>query len=94
MRTVAVIQARCGSTRFPRKVLATLQGRPMLAHIIERVSRATLVDRTIVATTDGTSDDEVAALAAAHGAGVTRGSEHDVLRRYVLAAREHAADVI
>jgi spore coat polysaccharide biosynthesis protein SpsF (cytidylyltransferase family) len=94
MRTVAVIQARCGSTRFPRKVLATLQGRPMLAHIIERVSRATLVDRTVVATTDAAGDDEVAALAAAHGAGVTRGSEHDVLSRYVLAAREHAADVI
>lgn len=94
MRTVAVIQARCGSTRFPRKVLATLQGRPMLAHIIERLSRATLVDRTVVATTDGAADDEVAALAAAHGAGVTRGSEHDVLSRYVLAAREHGADVI
>ena len=94
MTTVAVIQARCGSTRFPRKVLAPLQGRPMLAHIIERVSRATLVDRVVVATTDGANDDEVATLAAESGAGVTRGSEQDVLGRYVLAAREHGADVI
>jgi spore coat polysaccharide biosynthesis protein SpsF (cytidylyltransferase family) len=94
MRTVAVIQARCGSTRFPRKVLATLQGRPMLAHILERVSRAEQVDRVVVATTDEAGDDEVAALAAAAGAGVTRGSEHDVLSRYVLAAQEHDADVI
>jgi spore coat polysaccharide biosynthesis protein SpsF (cytidylyltransferase family) len=94
MTTVAVIQARCGSTRFPRKVLAPLQGRPMLAHIIERVSRATLVDRVVVATTDGTIDDEVASLALESGAGVTRGPEDDVLTRYVLAAREHGADVI
>jgi spore coat polysaccharide biosynthesis protein SpsF (cytidylyltransferase family) len=94
MTTVAVIQARCGSTRFPRKVLAPLQGRPMLAHIIERVSRATLVERVVVATTVGAIDDEVAALAVEHGAGVTRGSEHDVLSRYMLAAREHAAGVI
>jgi spore coat polysaccharide biosynthesis protein SpsF (cytidylyltransferase family) len=94
MTTVAVIQARCGSTRFPRKVMAALRGRPMLAHIVERVSRATLVDRVVVATTDGTADDEVAALAAAAGAGVTRGSEDDVLGRYVLAAREHGAGVI
>ncbi len=94
MTTVAVIQARCGSTRFPRKVLAPLQGRPMLAHIIERVARATLVDRVVVATTDLPRDDEVAALAAAHGAGVTRGPEDDVLTRYVMAAREHAADVV
>jgi spore coat polysaccharide biosynthesis protein SpsF (cytidylyltransferase family) len=94
MTTVAVIQARCGSTRFPRKVLASLQGRPMLAHIIERVSRATLVDRLVVATTDGAGDDELAALAAASGAGVTRGPAADVLTRYVMAAREHGADVI
>ena len=94
MTTVAVIQARCGSTRFPRKVLAPLQGRPVLAHVIERVSRATLVDRVVVATTDGAGDDEVAALAVASGAGVTRGPEADVLTRYVMAAREHDADVI
>jgi spore coat polysaccharide biosynthesis protein SpsF (cytidylyltransferase family) len=94
MTTVAVIQARSGSTRFPRKVLAPLQGRPVLAHIIDRVSRATLVDRVVVATTDDPRDDEVASLAVALGAGVTRGSEDDVLSRYVLAAREHSADVV
>ena len=94
MTTVAVIQARCGSTRFPRKVLAQLRDRPMLAHIIERVLRATLVDQVVVATTDGAIDDEVVTLALASGAGVTRGSESDVLSRYMLAAREHSADVI
>jgi spore coat polysaccharide biosynthesis protein SpsF (cytidylyltransferase family) len=92
--TVAVIQARCGSTRFPRKVMAPLQGRPMLAHIIERVSRATLVDQVVVATTDSSIDDEVAALTLASGAGLTRGPEDDVLTRYVMAAREHDAEVI
>jgi glutamate-1-semialdehyde 2,1-aminomutase len=94
MRTVAVIQARCGSSRFPRKVLASLHGRPILAHIVERVSRAALVDQVVVATTDTADDDEVAALAEAAGAGVTRGSEQDVLSRYVLAARDHGADVV
>ncbi len=94
MTTVAVIQARCGSTRYPRKVLAPLQGRPMLAHIIERVSRASLVDRVVVATTDLGRDDPVAALTLESGAGLTRGSEDDVLSRYVQAAREHDADVV
>jgi spore coat polysaccharide biosynthesis protein SpsF (cytidylyltransferase family) len=94
MTTVAVIQARSGSTRFPRKILAPLQGRPMLAHIIDRVSSATLVDRVVVATTDGATDDAVASLALTSGALVTRGPEDDVLSRYLLAAREHRADVI
>jgi spore coat polysaccharide biosynthesis protein SpsF (cytidylyltransferase family) len=66
----------------------------MLAHIIERVARATLVDRVVVATTDGAIDDELATLALDLGAGVTRGSEQDVLSRYVLAARDHDADVV
>ena len=66
----------------------------MLAHIIERVSRASLVDRVVVATTDVARDDAVAALTLASGAGLTRGSEDDVLSRYVQAAREHDADVV
>jgi spore coat polysaccharide biosynthesis protein SpsF (cytidylyltransferase family) len=94
MTTVAVIQARCGSTRFPRKVLAPLAGRPMLAHVVGRALRATTVDRVVVATTLDSADDEVASLAEACGAGVTRGSTDDVLSRYLLAAREHGADVV
>lgn len=94
MTTVAVIQARMGSTRFPGKVLADLRGRPVLAHIIERCSRAETVDRVVVATTDAALDDPVAAQARASGAGVTRGPVEDVLSRFVLAAREHDADVL
>jgi spore coat polysaccharide biosynthesis protein SpsF (cytidylyltransferase family) len=94
MTTVAIIQARMGSTRFPGKVLADLQGRPMLAHIIDRVSRAATVDRVVVATTVDPIDDVVASLAAESGALVTRGPVDDVLTRFVLAAREHVADVV
>ena len=62
MTTVAVIQARMGSTRFPGKVLAESQGRPMLAHIVERCSRADTVDRWSWPPPP-TGDDAVAELA-------------------------------
>jgi spore coat polysaccharide biosynthesis protein SpsF (cytidylyltransferase family) len=94
MTAVAVIQARCGSTRFPRKVLALLEGRPMLQHVVERALRATTVDRVVVATTLAPEDDEVASLAMECGASVTRGPTDDVLSRYLLAAHEHDADVV
>ena len=93
-RNVAVIQARAGSTRFPRKVLADLCGKPMLAHVIERVALAETLDDVVVATTVEEEDDVVANLAVACGARVSRGPVADVLSRYVLAAREHAADVL
>jgi spore coat polysaccharide biosynthesis protein SpsF (cytidylyltransferase family) len=93
-RIVAIIQARVGSTRFPGKVLADLCGKPMLVHVIERVSLAEVLDAVVVATTIEGEDDVVADLAIACGASVTRGPVHDVLSRYVLAAREHEADVM
>ncbi len=92
--TVAVIQARLGSRRFPGKVLADLCGKPMLAHVIDRVQLAATVDEVVVATTTAGEDDAIAELAVERGAGVTRGSISDVLGRYVLAADEHHAAVV
>jgi spore coat polysaccharide biosynthesis protein SpsF len=92
MRTVAVIQARMGSTRFPGKVLADLCGRPVLAHVIDRVSRATTVDAVVVATTTDPADDRIAELDL--GVKVSRGPVDDVLSRFLASAREHSADVV
>lgn len=49
---IAVIPARYGSTRFPGKSLALIQGRPMVQWVYERTRRSTLVERVIVATDD------------------------------------------
>ncbi|MCB1976946.1 MAG: 3-deoxy-manno-octulosonate cytidylyltransferase, partial [Nitrosomonas sp.] len=38
MKTIAVIPARMGSTRYPGKPLAPLLGRPMIEHIYKRVA--------------------------------------------------------
>jgi len=49
---LAVIPARFGSTRFPGKPLALINGKPMIQHVWERVQQVTAIDRTIVATDD------------------------------------------
>jgi spore coat polysaccharide biosynthesis protein SpsF len=94
LNTVAVIQARMGSTRFPGKVLADLCGRPVLEHVINRVTRAVTVDHVVVATTTDPADDAVVAVANGLGVKVSRGPMNDVLTRFMVAAREHAADVV
>jgi spore coat polysaccharide biosynthesis protein SpsF len=94
MKTAAIIQARLGSTRLPRKVLLPLQGRPMLAHVVERVARAHRVDEVVVATTTCSMDDELWQFCRANGWRVVRGSETDVLSRYWTAAQEVAADQV
>ncbi|WP_439816619.1 cytidylyltransferase domain-containing protein [Zavarzinia sp. CC-PAN008] len=94
MTTAIIIQARLGSTRLPGKVLMDLGGRSVLAWVLERALAATLADVVVCAVPDKAADDPVAAEALACGAQVHRGSESDVLDRYVGAARQVAADVV
>ncbi|MGH2829999.1 MAG: cytidylyltransferase domain-containing protein, partial [Actinomycetota bacterium] len=92
--TIAIVQARMGSTRFPGKTLHDLCGRTLLERVLDRVSRASSVDAVVVATTQEAIDDDLARVAAGFGAAVFRGSTEDVLDRYVRAAREHGATVV
>jgi N-acylneuraminate cytidylyltransferase len=61
---VAVIPARGGSKRIPRKNIRPFHGRPMLAWPIAAVKASGLFDRIVVST----DDDEIAGVARAHGA--------------------------
>jgi 3-deoxy-manno-octulosonate cytidylyltransferase (CMP-KDO synthetase) len=66
MKSVIVIPARYGSTRFPGKSLARLRGRPMIQWVWEAASRSRLTEQVIVAT----DDDRIADVAAKFGADV------------------------
>lgn len=48
--TIAIIPARLASTRFPRKVLASATGKPLIRHVCERVALCRDVSRVVVAT--------------------------------------------
>jgi spore coat polysaccharide biosynthesis protein SpsF len=94
MRRVIIVQARMTSTRLPGKVLADLAGRPMLLRQLERLARCRQVDEIVVATTTQPTDAPVLRVCDAAGVRWFRGDEHDVLGRYLGAAREAAADLI
>ncbi len=52
MKTVAIIPARLGSSRFPGKPLVDILGKPMIEHVWRRVSMCTFLDEVWVATPD------------------------------------------
>jgi len=83
-----------GSSRFPGKTLAEICGRPMLWYVVKRVSSSRAVNTVVVATTDCSSDDAIAAWCAQEGVCCFRGSEDDVLDRFYRAAKEASANVI
>ncbi len=93
-KTVAIIQARMGSSRLPGKVLLDLEGQPLLVRVVERVKRASLLNETIVATSTSDQDSAIVRLCSERGYPVFRGSLKDVLSRYYEAASQVEADVI
>ena len=93
-RVVAIIQARLGSVRFPRKVLSEFRGTPILDVMLERVSQSRSIDVIVLAIPDTSENDELEEFALSRGVKVVRGSETDVLNRYAKAARESRADII
>ena len=46
---VGIIPARIGSTRFPKKILADIEGKPMIAHVAEKALAAEMLDKVIIA---------------------------------------------
>ena len=93
-RTVAIVQARTSSTRLHGKVLMHLEGQPMIVRQLERVARASRLDAIVVATSDHSSDDNLAKLLREQGIDVQRGPLEDVLHRFVMTLDARAADVV
>ena len=94
MRVVAIVQARMGSSRLPGKVLADLAGASMLARVVQRLRLARRVGHIVVATTSAIGDVAVLQEAERLDVSTHGGSEHDVLARYLGAARAARADAI
>ena len=93
-RTVAVIQARLGSQRFPEKMLADLGGHSLLEWVVTRVQRSRLLDRVVVATTEEVQDDRLVAECRRLKVDVVRGPTDDVLARFVHAIEGDSAEAV
>jgi spore coat polysaccharide biosynthesis protein SpsF len=89
VRTVAIIQARLGSERLPGKVLLDLEGKSVLERVVSRARAIERADAVVVATSQVAADDRIAAECRRLRVECVRGSEDDVLDRFVAAA-EHA----
>lgn len=72
------------STRLPGKVLSPVLGKPMIIRQIERISRSTMIDKLVVATSSETTDDELESALNTAGVEVWRGPLDNVFERFAL----------
>jgi glutamate-1-semialdehyde 2,1-aminomutase len=94
MKIVAVVQARLGSTRLPNKVLAPIGDVPLIEFLLSRLSKSERISQIVLATSTSQVNDQLAVVVQNLGYQVIRGSENDVLQRYVDAAHATDADVV
>jgi spore coat polysaccharide biosynthesis protein SpsF len=93
-RIVATVEVRMTSSRLPGKHMLEACGKPILAHLINRLKRVPSLDEIVIATTVNPADDVLCQLATDCGVNFHRGSEDDVMQRVVDSAASVNADLI
>ena len=94
MKTGFLIIGRLKSTRLPKKLLLNIQGRPILAHMFDRIKQCKRVDEIILCTSTNPQDDPLEDLAKQENVSVFRGDENDVIKRLYDAAIAFKLDYI
>jgi spore coat polysaccharide biosynthesis protein SpsF len=94
MKTIVIIQARMGSSRLPGKILNPLGNLDVLTYVVKRCRQIKGASDVIVATSVLPQDDAVESWCKANGIAFFRGSEDDVLERYVQCAKEYEPDYV
>ncbi|THF80779.1 cytidylyltransferase domain-containing protein [Cohnella fermenti] len=94
MTTLIIIQARMGSSRLPGKVLMPLGDSTVMDYVVSRCRQVQATLDVVVATSRLPQDDPIEHWCAEQGVSCYRGSEDDVLSRYVEAAKPYKPDYV
>ena len=89
-----IIQARMGSTRLTNKVLADIEGKTMLWHLVNRLSQSKYSPEIIIATTTLEADKQIIECVKKMNLKVYAGSSDDVLDRYYQASLKNKLEII
>ena len=93
-KITVIIEARTGSSRLPNKVVAEIEGKPMIFYVIDRVKQIKSVEQIILATTQEENDKILTEIAKQNSIGSFVGDSIDVLDRGYQCALQNNADPI
>jgi len=94
MNSDVFIPARLDSTRLPKKHLKKINGEPLIKLLVKRLEKAKKIRQVIVCTTNQKSDDELTSFLEKENILVFRGSEKDILNRFLEASKYFKTDII
>lgn len=90
-KVIACIASRMESTRLPEKVLADVNGKPMNEWLVNRLKTCKSIDEIIICTTDTEKNEALVQEAKKWNIKSFKGSENDVLKRFIDAGDQYNA---
>ena len=94
MKIIAIVQARLGSKRFPKKIIQKIGNYSAIELLLKRLSKSNLIEKIIVATTTKKEDVELIKHINELGYDTFSGSDEDVLDRFYQIALIEKPDII
>ena len=94
MKIIAIVQARMGSTRLPKKVMKEINSTPLIGILLKRLSLSKKIEEIILATSESDINLPLIEYVTSEGYIVETGSEDNVLERFYFAAKKYHADII
>ena len=94
MQTDIFIPARLGSQRLPKKHLKEINGIPIIKYLLDRLKSCRTINKIIVCTTNLKQDNELVEYLKKEDVLTFRGSEHDILNRFLEAANYFNTEII
>jgi spore coat polysaccharide biosynthesis protein SpsF (cytidylyltransferase family) len=93
-KIIILIAVRMKSTRLPKKALLLIEDKTVLEHLFERLRLSKLADDVVVCTSTNAQDDVLEEAAKKNGIKYFRGSEENILERFIQAAEREKAEII
>ena len=94
MKTIATIEARLDSSRFPKKLIKKIDGKPAIYYLIKRLQRIKELEKIVLCTTKRKVDDDLIKLANKYNIDYFRGSYVNVIKRILQASKKFKAKII
>ena len=87
-----IIQARTGSKRFPKKIIKKIDGKTIIEILLDRLNKNFKKEKIIIATTKSKKDDILCNIAKKKGIKYFRGSENNVMSRFIQIGKIYELD--
>ena len=94
MVTSIFIPVRLQSERLPKKALKKINGKPIIQYLIERLQKIRNIDNVVICTTNNSSDDELIEFLKENNFSYFRGSNNDILDRFLKTTQKFQTDFI